>query len=70
MAQARVIVTSAISEGIAMDATQSGSGFPEIRVPTALTFAALVLGFLAGTMLQGTVVLEPLLAFAEPAGKL
>ena len=53
-----------------MDATQSGSGFPEIRVPTALTFAALVLGFLAGTMLQGTTVLEPLLAFAEPAGKL
>ena len=53
-----------------MDATQSGSGFPEIKVPAALTFAALVLGFLAGTMLQGTSILAPLLAFAEPAGTL
>ena len=31
-----------------MDAPQSATGFPEIRVPAALTFAALVVGFLAG----------------------
>ena len=53
-----------------MDAAQSATGFPEIRVPAALTFAALVVGFLAGTLLQGTAALDPVLAVAEPAGTL
>ena len=37
-----------------MESQQAASGFPEIRVPAALTFAALVLGFVAGTVLRGT----------------
>ncbi len=53
-----------------MDAAQSATGFPEIRVPAALTFAALVLGFLAGTLLRGSAALDPVLAVAEPAGTL
>jgi Na+/H+-dicarboxylate symporter len=46
------------------------SGFPEIRVPAALTFAGLVLGFAAGILLRGSDSLPPLLAIAEPAGTL
>ena len=46
------------------------SGFPEIRVPAALTFAGLALGFLAGIALRGTSALDALLAVAEPAGSL
>lgn len=48
----------------------TGAGFPEIRVPAALTFAALVLGFVTGILLRGTEALATLLAFAEPAGSL
>ncbi len=53
-----------------MVAQQSASGFPEIRVPAALTFAALVLGFVAGTLLRGTTAEASVLAIAQPAGTL
>ena len=53
-----------------MEASQTASGFPEIRVPAALTFAALVLGFFGGTLLRGTSAEAPLLAIAQPAGTL
>ena len=53
-----------------MVAQQSASGFPEIRVPAALTFAALVLGFVAGTLLRGTATEASVLAIAQPAGTL
>ena len=49
---------------------QSSASFPEIKVPTALTFAALVLGFVIGTMLRGTALEAPVLAVAGPAGTL
>ena len=53
-----------------MEAQQSASGYPEIKVPAALTFAALVAGFIAGAMLRGSAAEAPLLAIAEPAGTL
>ena len=53
-----------------METPPTASGLPEIRVPAALTFAALVLGFIAGTMLRGTSAEAPLLAIAQPAGTL
>ena len=53
-----------------MESQQAASGFPEIRVPAALTFAALVLGFIAGTVLRGTSVEASVLAVAQPAGTL
>ena len=53
-----------------MDTPQSATGFPEIRVPAALTFAALVAGFTIGSLLRGTDALGPLLSVAEPAGHL
>ena len=53
-----------------MESQQAASGFPEIRVPAALTFAALVLGFIAGTLLRGTSVEASVLAVAQPAGTL
>ena len=53
-----------------MVAQQSASGFPEIRVPAALTLAALVLGFVAGTLLRGTAAEASVLAIAKPAGTL
>jgi Na+/H+-dicarboxylate symporter len=53
-----------------MEVRQSSSSFPEIRVPAALTFAALVLGFVAGTLVRGTSAEAPLLAIAAPAGTL
>ena len=43
---------------------------PEIRVPAALTFAGLVAGLIAGLLLEGTALLKPLLAIAEPVGML
>ncbi len=46
------------------------SSFPEIRVPAALTFAGLVLGFAVGILLRGSDGLAPVLAIAEPAGAL
>jgi Na+/H+-dicarboxylate symporter len=49
---------------------QSSAGFPEVKVPAALTFAALVVGFIAGTLLRGTAVEGPVLAIAQPAGTL
>jgi Na+/H+-dicarboxylate symporter len=48
----------------------AASGFPEIRVPAALTFAGLVLGFTAGIVLKGSPALDPVLAIAEPMGNL
>ncbi len=48
----------------------AASGFPEIRVPAALTFAGLAAGFLAGIALKDTGALAPLLAVAEPLGSL
>ena len=53
-----------------VEASGEAAKFPEIKVPAALTFAGLVLGFAAGLMLQGTALLDSVLAFAEPAGKL
>ena len=53
-----------------MDAQQSASGYPEIKVPAALTFAALIAGFILGSMLRGSAAEGPLLAIAEPAGTL
>ena len=53
-----------------MTETQSASAFPEIRVPAALTFAGLVLGFAVGVGLRGSAALDGILAFAEPAGSL
>ena len=53
-----------------MDTPQSATGFPEFRVPAALTFAALVAGFTIGSLLRGTDALGPLLSVAEPAGHL
>lgn len=44
--------------------------FPEIRVPAALTFAALVLGFVTAILLKGSTALDPVLAIAEPMGNL
>ena len=53
-----------------MEEQQSSAGFPEIKVPAALTFAALVLGFVIGTLLRGSTVEASVLALAEPAGTL
>ena len=53
-----------------MEVRQSSSGFPEIRVPAALTFAALVAGFVAGTLLRGTSAEAAVLAVAQSAGTL
>ena len=53
-----------------MTEQQSAAGFPEIKVPAALTFAALVVGFIAGTILRGTALEAPVLAVAQPAGTL
>ncbi|WP_374527163.1 dicarboxylate/amino acid:cation symporter [Novosphingobium sp.] len=53
------------------EAGNSGAGtFPEIRVPAALTFAALLVGFAVGIALRGSALLDPVLAVAEPAGSL
>ncbi len=49
---------------------QSAAGFPEIKVPAALTFAALILGFMIGTLLRGTSIEASVLAIAQPAGTL
>lgn len=51
-----------------MDAGKTTSGFPEIKVPAGLTFAGLVLGFLAGLLFQGTSLAEPLLKYGGLAG--
>ena len=48
---------------------QSAAGFPEIKVPAALTFAGLVLGFAAGILLQGQPSFAGFLVYAELAGK-
>lgn len=48
----------------------AATGFPEIRVPALLTFAALVLGFAVAILLKGSPALAPLLAVAEPMGSL
>lgn len=53
-----------------MQAPAEAAKFPEIRVPAALTFAGLVLGFAIGVVLHATPLLGRILEFAEPAGKL
>jgi len=53
-----------------MESSEASTGFPEIKVPAALTFAGLVLGFVVGELLRGTAMLENVLAFAAPAGAL
>lgn len=53
-----------------MTQSDSSGTFPEIRVPAALTFAGLVLGFAVGSLLRGTALLEPVLAIADPVGSL
>ena len=53
-----------------MEAETTPAGFPEIRVPAALTFAGLVAGFAAGVLLKDTAALVTLLRVAEPAGNL
>lgn len=53
-----------------MQAPAQAAKFPEIRVPAALTFAGLALGFTVGAVLNGTPILERILEVAEPAGTL
>lgn len=53
-----------------MQAPAQAAKFPEIRVPAALTFAGLALGFVLGAVLNGTPILERILEVAEPAGTL
>ena len=53
-----------------MESSGEAAKFPEIKVPAALTFAGLVLGFAIGVVLHGTPVLDRILEFATPAGKL
>lgn len=53
-----------------MTQSDSSGTFPEIRVPAALTFAGLVLGFAAGSLLRGSALLDPVLAVADPVGSL
>ncbi len=48
----------------------AAGAFPEIRVPALLTFAGLVLGFLAAIVLKGSAALDSLLAVAGPMGSL
>jgi len=52
-----------------VEASGETAKFPEIKVPAALTFAGLVLGFVAGMMLQGSESFAGFLAYAELAGK-
>ncbi len=53
-----------------MSQQQAAGAFPEIRVPAALTFLGLVLGFVVGIALKGSAALDPVLAVAEPMGSL
>ena len=53
-----------------MTEQQAASGFPEIKVPAALTFAGLALGFAVGIALKDGAALGPVLAVAEPMGNL
>ncbi|MFM5893116.1 MAG: dicarboxylate/amino acid:cation symporter [Novosphingobium sp.] len=52
-----------------MTEQHAAAGFPEIKVPAALTFAGLVLGFAAGILLQGNPVFAGFLSYAGLAGK-
>lgn len=53
-----------------MAGSETAAAFPEIRVPAALTFAGLVLGFAVGVFLHGTPLLAKILEVATPAGQL
>ena len=53
-----------------MTAPPAASHFPEIRVPAALTFAGLALGFAVGVLMHGTPTLDRILVYAGPAGTL
>ncbi len=53
-----------------MTEVKAAAGFPEIKVPAGLTFGGLMLGFLAGMLLQGTPAMEPLLKYGGFAGTL
>ena len=56
--------------GVLVEQQQATTGFPEIKVPAALTFAALIAGFVIGSLLRGTAAEEAVLAVAGPAGTL
>jgi Na+/H+-dicarboxylate symporter len=49
---------------------QASDSLPEVRLPTALTFAGLVAGLAAGAILQGSPALGSILTFAGPIGDL
>lgn len=51
-----------------MNEAVESATFPEIRVPAALTFAGLVLGFAVGIALRGNPLLGEVLAVAKPLG--
>lgn len=53
-----------------VQASSEAAKFPEIKVPAALTFAGLVLGFAVGVLLHGTPALAKILEVATPAGEL
>jgi Na+/H+-dicarboxylate symporter len=53
-----------------MTGSETAAAFPEIRVPAALTFAGLALGFAVGVFLHATPLLARILEFAEPTGQL
>ncbi|MCW1401345.1 dicarboxylate/amino acid:cation symporter [Novosphingobium sp. MW5] len=53
-----------------MDEANRAAGFPEIKVPAGLTFAGLVLGFLAGMLPKGSAAMDALLLYGGFAGTL
>lgn len=68
MAHRGVIVTGAMDKRVAMAGQETATSFPEIRVPAALTFAGLVLGFAIGLALRGTPLLAPMVKYGGLAG--
>ena len=53
-----------------LPSADTSPAFPEIRVPTGWTFAALLGGLALGLALRGTAALPPALALAQPIGTL
>ncbi len=53
-----------------MQQESSASGFPEIKVPALLTFLALILGFVIGTVFRGQAGFAPVEAVAGELGSL
>lgn len=64
------VTLSKIQVGKRMTQQSGAGGFPEIRVPAALTFAGLLAGFAVGIALKGSATLGPVLSVAEPMGSL